>query len=125
MPKDISEAARLGDITSRLTPFIAAGVDVNAVCQAGPVNTVPLTPLHAPLWDDHKEIIELLIAAGADVNAKVGSGFSYLANETAILGHKEIVELLIAGCAGVGIQKHDGNALLDWTARSWDPFYIN
>ena len=49
-PKDISEAARLGDIKA-VKQFIAAGVDVNAVCEAGPVNNVPLTPLHAALWD--------------------------------------------------------------------------
>ena len=32
------------------------------------------TPLHRAAWNSHKESIELLIAAGADVNAKKEGG---------------------------------------------------
>ena len=32
------------------------------------------TPLHSAIANDHKEIAELLIAEGADVNAKVNDG---------------------------------------------------
>ena len=32
------------------------------------------TPLHSATANDHKEIAELLIAEGADVNAKVNDG---------------------------------------------------
>ena len=51
------------------------------------------TPLHQAAFFGHKDIVEFLIAEGADVTAKnnAGSTSLYLANGK---GHKEIVELL-------------------------------
>ena len=48
---------------------LAAGVDVNAKTK-----TYGRTPLHIATRLGHKEIVELLIHAGADVNAKFVSG---------------------------------------------------
>ena len=47
---------------------LAAGADVNANGYRG------FTPLHYAARNGHKEIVELLIAKGADVNVKIVSG---------------------------------------------------
>ncbi len=126
-PKDISEAARLGDIKA-VKQFIAAGVDVNAVCEAGPTNRFPLPPLHAAAAGDnsgkirgHKEIVELLIAAGADVNAKGGFAGGTPLLGAAALGHKEIAELLLAEGADVDAKDNNGKTPLDWTEEVETP----
>ena len=61
------EAARDGNIEA-VKQHIAAGTDVNAKDEDG------YTPLHVAAWEGHKEIAELLIAKGADVNAIIVSG---------------------------------------------------
>ena len=55
--------------------------------------------------EGHKEIVELLIAEGADVHAKDKWGFTPL-HKAALCGHKEVAELLIAKGADVNA-KHD------------------
>jgi cytohesin len=62
--------------------------------------------LHWAAYEGHKEIAELLISEGADVNAKADGGGTPL-HQAAYEGHKEVAELLIAKGA-------DANA----TARS-------
>ena len=87
----IHEAAFNGDIEA-VKQHLAAGTDVNTKDDGW-------TPLHLAAYRD-KKIAELLIAEGADVNAKDEDGVTpqHLAAE---LGHKEIVELLIAEGADV------------------------
>ena len=51
------------------------------------------TPLHQAAWESHKEITELLIAAGADVNAQMNNGNTPL--DWAIkYNHPETADLL-------------------------------
>ena len=68
-PPDISihQAALDGNIEA-VKQHLAAGTDVNAK------NGIGRTSLHNAAWLNHKEIAELLIAKGADVNAIVASG---------------------------------------------------
>ena len=68
--------------------------------------------LHLAAQGGHKEIAELLIAAGADVNAKNKYGTTPL-HKAAFYGHKEIAELLIANGVDVNAKKNNGRTPLD------------
>ena len=103
-PKDIWEAARVGNIEA-VKQHLAAGTDVNA-------NIEGWTPLHDAVSRGHKEITELLIAKGADVNAKDKRRGTPLHN-AAQQGHKEIVVLLIANGADVNARGFGGMTPLD------------
>jgi len=59
----IQDAALSGNIQA-VKQHLAAGTDVNAKDEKGD------TPLYQAVFGDHKEIAELLIANGADLNAK-------------------------------------------------------
>lgn len=59
-----------------------------------------VTPLHYAAFNDRLEIAKLLIAAGAEVNAR-----DRIDNETPLdvaktQGHKEMIKLLIHSCEG-------------------------
>ena len=69
-------------------------------------------PLHFAALDGLNEIVELLIAKGADVNAKSDDGWTSL-HDAASIGHNEIVELLIAKGADVNAKNNYGNTPLD------------
>ena len=84
---------------------LAAVVDVNATNVGGD------TPLNSAAGNGHKEIVELLISKGADVNAK--NAVNKPLHMAAERGHKEIVELLIAEGADVNAKVIFGQTLLD------------
>ena len=65
---DIHQAAKDGNIKA-VKQHLAAGTDVNAQASIS-----GRTPLHYAAWKGHKEIAELLIAKGADVNVKDEDG---------------------------------------------------
>ena len=64
----------------------------------------------------HKEIVELLLAKGADVNAKSELGETPLH----FAKTKEIAELLIAEGAGVNAKDEGGKTPLDASIKSED-----
>jgi ankyrin repeat protein len=69
------------------------------------------TPLYAVAGGGHKEIAELLIAKGADVNPKREDGATPLLIAS-VAGHKEVAELLIAKGADVNAKDKKGWTLL-------------
>ncbi len=90
----IQAAIAVGNIEA-VKQHLAAGSDVNAK------NSDDWTPLQIAADKGHKEIAELLIDKGADVNAKSGPFRETPLHNAASGGHKEIVELLIAAGADV------------------------
>ena len=113
-PKDIWEAAKQGDVDA-VKQFIVAGEDVNTKDNRGSTSLHDRgrTPLHRAASGGHKEVVELLIAEGADVNAKTDAGFTPLC-DAAQFGHKEIAELLIATGADVNAKNKHGETPLDY-----------
>ena len=105
----IHKAARVGHIKA-VKRNLASGTNVNAKDENG------VTPLLVATANGRKEIVELLIKEGADVNAKV-NGVTPL-HQVAQQGHKEIAKLLIAKGAHLN-EKDDvgklGRTPLDWT----------
>ena len=76
-----------------------------------------LTPLHLAVLHNHQDVVEYLLAQGADVNAKTSTGITPL-HEAAQNGNKEITELLLARKANVNAVDNQG-----WTpmarAKKW------
>ena len=69
--------------------------------------------LHRAAYNKHKEIIELLIANGVDVNAKNDAAETPLH----LAATKEIAELLIANGSDVNAATNRGTTPLDWAAN--------
>ncbi len=98
----IHRAAARGDLAG-VQAELDKGVDVNAKDEQGEneFGQRGWTPLHNAAT---KEIAELLIAEGADVNAKGYLDGTPL-HPAAWYGHKEVVELLIANGADVNAER--------------------
>ena len=116
----IQDAAKDGNIKA-IKQHIAAGTDVNAKGQLKLGQVIILivgqkgesTPLHWAAYGGHKEITELFIAKGADVNAESENGVTPL-HMTVVYDHKEVAELLIANGADVNAKMDDGRTPLDF-----------
>ena len=72
------------------------------------------TPLFWAAQKGHKDVVELLIAKGADVNAKGEYGNTPLHRATS---RKEIAELLIANGADINARDYEGDTPLDIALR--------
>ena len=110
--ESIHIAAKTGNIKA-VKQHLAAGVDVNAK-GSGAFGFGAMmggggerTPLSWATSGAHKEVAELLIAEGADVNAKDEHGGTPL-HQAASWKKKEMVELLIAEGADVNAKKDRG-----------------
>ena len=102
----IHEAFKAGNIEA-VKQHLAAGTDVNA---KGP--NAGLTPLHRAAYYGLKEIVELLLDKGADVNAKEEVGWTPL-HYAAAMSHKAIAELLLDKGADVNAKDDGGDTPLD------------
>ena len=77
----------------------------------------PDISIHEAAEDGNIEAVKQHLAAGADVNAKDGGGWTLLLQAVAG-GHKEIVELLIDNGADVNGKTDEGRTPLHWAAYS-------
>jgi ankyrin repeat protein len=114
--ESIQIAAKSGNIKA-VKQHLAAGVDVNAK-GSGAFGFGAMmggggerTPLSWATSGAHKEVAELLIAEGADVNAKDEHGGTPL-HQAASWKKKEMVELLIAEGADVNAKSKYGRTAL-------------
>ena len=98
----ITQAAETGNIEA-IRQHLAAGADVNTMAAS----------LHRAAYGSHKEIAELLITNGVDVNVKNDAAETPLHLATT----KEIAELLIANGADVNATTNRGTTPLDWAAN--------
>ena len=99
----IHDAAGGGNIEA-VKQHLAAGTDVNAKDKGGG------TPLH---FAATKEIAELLIVKGADVNAKDGFLMAAPLHHAAQTGLYEVSKLLITKGADVNMKNNPGQTPLD------------
>jgi ankyrin repeat protein len=79
-----------------------------------------MTSLHAAARKGLKEVVELLISEGTDVNAKNEDGWTPL-HMAAAGGQNEIVELLIAAGADVNAKDRVGETPLDFAIQYKKP----
>jgi ankyrin repeat protein len=69
------------------------------------------TPLHLAAYEGHKDVAELLLAKGAEVNATDIDGSTPL-HLAAYEGHKDMAELLLANKANVNARDNKGQTPL-------------
>lgn len=115
MDSAIEEAVDAGDLKA-VKALLNRGANPNASPNKGRV-----TLLHSAAYRGHKDMVELLIAKGADVNAKcinditplyqVAGAGGDVSKETQ--GHLDVVELLIAKGADIDARNDYG----------WTPLY--
>ena len=75
-----------------------------------------MTPLHIALGSGHKDIVELLIAKKANINAADKSGMTPL-HIASGSGHKDIVELLISNGADINSKNSSDFTPLSYALR--------
>ena len=110
-PMSLQEAAAVGDIDLVRT-LIVNGVDIN-----GREDSFRKTALHRAAISGHKDVVGLLLAKGADIDAgkfDIGTALPSAVEK----GHKEIAELLIAHGIDVNAKSKQGNAPLHSTVRA-------
>jgi len=100
----ILDAVHKGNIEA-VKQHLAAGADVE-------FDIYGLSVLDLAAGEGHKEIAELLIAEGADVNTKPGDEETTPLHLAAMNGHTEVAELLIAKGADVNAKCVDGKTPL-------------
>lgn len=95
-------------LTAMVKEFLAAGADVNAA------NNYGITALIAAAQEGHTGAAELLIAAGADLNAKTTpDGFTPLM-EAAKAGYAEVISLLLEAGSDPTLTDRVGRNAAEW-----------
>jgi hypothetical protein len=127
----IHKAAGAGDGSKAnieaVKQHLAAGTDVDAKDRRDGDKT-PL--MHAVYWG-HKEIVELLVAKGADINMKdrqigyTSLHWGIVGGQKDVEGQKEIVELLIANGADLNAKAKRGRTPLDLAIQYKKPEIAN
>jgi hypothetical protein len=86
------------------------------------LHSISITALQAASAEGHKEVVELLLGKGADVNAEGGRDGTALQAASA-RGHKEVVEILMANGADVNASKEDDGDVTTKKEAVSDFFY--
>ena len=107
--QDIIEAAKTGDLAKVRALVEASPGQVGAKDQAG------RTPLHWACRGVHPEVVEYLVAHGADVNARDNAGVSPL-HSVSSRGHVQAVKTLIAAGARIEAKMNDQSTPLHLAA---------
>ncbi|MCK4782622.1 MAG: ankyrin repeat domain-containing protein, partial [Desulfobacteraceae bacterium] len=105
-PMSLQEAAAIGDV-ELVSSLLDKGVGVDSWD-----DPFKKTALHRAAISGHKDVVELLLAKGADIEVgkfHVGTALHYATEK----GHKEIVELLIANGADVNVKDGRGRTPID------------
>lgn len=87
--------------------LVAAGADARAVAR----NPSRVEPIHSAAAAGQIEIVELLLRAGADPNARQHGGFTPL-HSAALQGNAPLVRALLAGGADAALEGEDGRSAL-------------
>lgn len=105
----ILSAAKKGDLVK-----LQSLLDSNSVLDLVNAKTSMLgkTPLHLAAENGHKQIVELLIAKGANVNATEREMTNTPLHLAALIGHTQIAELLLSNGAGVNARNKNGSSPL-------------
>jgi ankyrin repeat protein len=91
--------------------LLERGADPHAVATSPEIG--PVQPLHSAAATGRVECARLLIAAGADVNARQGGGFVPL-HSAAQSGNEELSRLLLDAGADPSAQTDDGRTAADF-----------
>jgi cytohesin len=106
----LHDAAKDGDL-KKIRRLLKRGIDVNAKDEF-----YGRTPLHWAVYNKHKDVVELLISVGAEVDARAKDDKTPL-HVAAENGPKDIAELLIAGGADLeAVDTFYGGTPLHWAA---------
>ncbi|MGA3070514.1 MAG: ankyrin repeat domain-containing protein [Terracidiphilus sp.] len=101
---DLINAAKSGDLP-RVTTLLASGINVDAKSSKG------ATALFVASYYGHLDVVQALLAKGADVNARSnGATALYIASQE---GQLEVVQALLAKGADVTAKLSDGRTALD------------
>ncbi len=92
--------------------LLDAGVEVNAASR----ESMKVTPLASAAASKQTEIARMLIARGANVNARAASGHIPL-HEASANGNVELVRLLIENGADINAKTDDGRTPLDFATE--------
>ena len=106
---EIHDAAKKGDL-EKVEALLKD--NANLVCSK---DNHGRTPLHCAVGTRHKDVVELLLASRAEVNAKGTNGGTPL-HMAAVGGFKEVVELLLVNEAEVNAKNIHGKTPLHYAA---------
>jgi peptidoglycan/LPS O-acetylase OafA/YrhL len=109
---NFSKAAKTGDIEA-LKHYLSNGESPNARDPSFGVTALSWAAL-----EGRAEIVELLIEAGADVNAKNRDGATPL-HAAAFMGQLEVAQLLLENGADISAKTYNGDTPLDSAQAAW------
>jgi len=92
--------------------LLNAGADMD---RANTNPAFPFVPLHSAMSAGHAEVVDLLLARGANVNAREGGGLTVL-HEAAGLGNMDYVRKLLAHGANPSAKTDEGKLPEDFAA---------